>query len=59
MQKRKQKSAVINLSSFAGEMAYPFITLYAATKAFNKEISNAIAVEYPSIDVMCLKPMFV
>ncbi len=42
-----------------GDMAYPFITLYAATKAFNKEISNAIAVEYPSIDVMCLKPMFV
>jgi short-subunit dehydrogenase len=36
MEKRKQKSAIINLSSFMGDMAYPFITLYAATKAFNK-----------------------
>ena len=42
-----------------GDMAYPFITMYAATKAFNKEISNAISVEHPFIDVMCLKPMFV
>jgi short-subunit dehydrogenase len=36
MEKRKEKSAIINLSSFMGDMAYPFITLYAATKAFNK-----------------------
>ncbi len=47
MEKRKEKSAIINLSSFMGDMAYPFITMYAATKAFNKELSNAISVEHP------------
>jgi short-subunit dehydrogenase len=59
MEKRDTRSAVINLSSFLGEKAAPFVSLYAATKAFNREFSNSIAMECPSIDVMCLKPMFV
>ena len=36
MEKRKNKSAIINLSSFLGEKAIPFATLYSATKAFNR-----------------------
>ena len=59
MAHRDRRSAIINLSSFVGEQAAPFMTLYAATKAFNREFSNSIALEHPSIDVLCLKPMFV
>ncbi len=59
MGKREKKGAIINLSSCLGEKAVPYVTLYAATKAFNREFSNSIAIECPHIDVMCLKPMFV
>lgn len=59
MAKRDKRSAVINLSSFLGEKALPYITIYSATKAFNREFSNSFALENPSIDVLCLKPMFV
>jgi 17beta-estradiol 17-dehydrogenase / very-long-chain 3-oxoacyl-CoA reductase len=59
MARRDRRSAIINLSSFLGEKAAPYVTLYSATKAFNREFSNSIAIECPFIDVMCLKPMFV
>jgi len=42
-----------------GEGALPFVSLYAATKAFNLKLTEGIAYEYPNIDIMCLKPMFV
>jgi 17beta-estradiol 17-dehydrogenase / very-long-chain 3-oxoacyl-CoA reductase len=59
MAKRDRRSAIINLSSFLGEKAAPYVTLYCATKAFNRELSNSLKIEYPFIDVFCLKPMFV
>jgi 17beta-estradiol 17-dehydrogenase / very-long-chain 3-oxoacyl-CoA reductase len=59
MRNRDRRSAMINLSSFLGEKSMPFVTLYSATKAFNRELSNSLALECPFIDVMCLKPMFV
>lgn len=59
MEKRGRRSAMINLSSFLSEKAVPYVSLYCATKAFNKEFSNSLAMECPNIDVLCLKPMFV
>lgn len=59
MSHRRKRSAIINLSSFLGEKALPYVSLYSATKSFNREFSNGLALECPSIDVMCLKPMFV
>lgn len=56
---RKQKTAIINLSSFLGESPAPYNTLYSATKAFNHSFSNGISMEYPHIDILSLKPMFV
>lgn len=43
MEKRTEKSAIINLSSYMGESALPFLTLYSATKAFNMKFSEGIA----------------
>jgi 17beta-estradiol 17-dehydrogenase / very-long-chain 3-oxoacyl-CoA reductase len=59
MNSRKKKSAIINLSSFMGEGVIPYSTLYSATKAFNLLFSDGISMEYPNIDVLGLKPMFV
>ena len=39
MATRKSKSAVINLSSFLGERALPFVSMYSATKAFNLQLT--------------------
>lgn len=59
MSVRRGRSAVINLSSFMGEGALPFLSLYAGSKAFNLRFSEGVSMEYPNVDVMCLKPMFV
>lgn len=56
---RQHKSALINVSSYMEEKALPLVSLYAATKAFNKSLTEGIWHENPDIDVMCLKPMFV
>jgi len=42
-----------------GEGVIPYSTLYSATKAFNLLFSDGISMEYPNIDVLGLKPMFV
>ena len=39
LKSRNSKSAIINLSSFAGQSAVPYITLYSATKAMNSTFS--------------------
>lgn len=59
MKKRDHKSALINLSSFMEETPLPFLGLYSATKAFNKNLTEGLHYEYPEVDIMCLKPMFV
>ena len=59
MRRRSHKSALINLSSYMEEKALPYLSLYAATKAFNKNLTEGLSYEYPEIDILCLKPMFV
>ncbi len=43
MKKRPHKSALINLSSYMHESTLPFLSLYAATKAFNKNLTEGLA----------------
>jgi short-subunit dehydrogenase len=43
MKKRPHKSALINLSSYMQESTLPFLSLYAATKAFNKNLTEGLA----------------
>lgn len=59
LQKRTAKSAIINLSSFAGQSPLPYITLYSATKAMNTFFSEALSLENPNIDILSVRPMFV
>ena len=42
MLKRKYRSAIINVSSIAGEHAIPYISTYSATKAFNDFFSRSL-----------------
>jgi len=37
---------VINLSSFAGTIPTPFLEIYTGTKAFNRYLSESLAMEY-------------
>lgn len=59
MKDRKTRSALINVSSYMEEKALPYLGLYSATKAFNKNLTEGLMFEYPNIDVLCLKPLFV
>ena len=57
---REKRSAIINVSSVAGENAVPFISIYSATKAYNDFFSQAVQMEYADkIDTLSLKPMYV
>lgn len=60
MNQREKRSAIINLSSVAGEYPLPYISVYSATKAFNDFFSQAIEMEYSQkIDVLSVKPLYV
>lgn len=59
MKQRSGKSAIINLSSFAGQSPLPYITLYSATKAMNTFFSEALSLENPNVDILSVRPMFV
>lgn len=43
MNKRPQKSAVINLSSYMQDRPLPFFAMYSATKAFNRNFTESIS----------------
>lgn len=60
MLSREKRSAIINVSSIAGEYPIPFITTYSATKAYNDFFSQSLAMEYShKVDVLSLRPMYV
>jgi 17beta-estradiol 17-dehydrogenase / very-long-chain 3-oxoacyl-CoA reductase len=57
---RKEKSAIINLSSLASNRPIPYMGLYSATKIFDDYLSRALALEYQDkLDVISLRPSFV
>ena len=53
---RKQKGAIINLSSIAAEYVILHQNMYGATKRFNDYLSMGFALEYPDLDVISVKP---
>jgi len=56
---RPKKSAIINMSSRGSQYPTPFFQLYSATKVFNDYFSRGLAIEYPNIDLLSLKPGFI
>lgn len=44
--KARGKGYVLNISSLAAYLPYPFISLYSATKAFNRIFTKALRIEY-------------
>ena len=57
---REKRSAIINVSSVAGENPIPFISTYSATKAYNDFLSQSLTMEYAhKIDVLSLRPIYV
>ena len=64
MQRRKQRSALINISSLSGLIPYAGFSLYCASKRFNDALTIAIANETEldpelPIDVISLRPSYV
>jgi len=50
---KTHKTGIINLSSNLGtEVILPYFSIYSATKAFNDHFSQALASEYPNIDIL-------
>ena len=57
---RKNKSAIINISSSAFYRPFPYMALYSATKIFDDYFSRALSLEYDGkVDVLSLRPSFV
>ena len=57
---RDHRSAVINLSSVAGEYPLPYLAVYSATKAYNDFLSQSLDMEYAhKVDVLSVRPMLV
>jgi len=58
---RKNRSAVIDLSSISSLMPIPKLSVYAATKVFNNYVTRALAEELKgeNIDFLSVKPAFV
>lgn len=63
MNKRKNKSAIISMSSIAAEVPYPGNAIYSATKAYNDFLSRSLYGEYnyekSNIDFLSVKPSYV
>nr|XP_023418581.1 very-long-chain 3-oxoacyl-CoA reductase-B-like isoform X2 [Cavia porcellus] len=55
------KGVIINVSSQAGSMSFPFHALYSATKAFVRIFSEAVCAEYfpHGVTIQTVSPMFV
>jgi len=48
---RRGKGYVLNVSSLAAFLPFPYISTYAATKAYNRILTNALRVEYTGTGV--------
>lgn len=63
MNKRKNRSAIISLSSMAAEEPYSGNSIYSATKSYNDYLSRALFGEYDyengNIDFLSVKPGYV
>jgi 17beta-estradiol 17-dehydrogenase / very-long-chain 3-oxoacyl-CoA reductase len=59
--KAKRSGAILNLSSLSCRVATPMLSVYGATKCFNRSLSEALAVELKpyGIDVTAVTPGFV
>jgi 17beta-estradiol 17-dehydrogenase / very-long-chain 3-oxoacyl-CoA reductase len=57
---RSNKSAIINLSSYATFGALPYNAMYCASKSYNDVLSRALSYEYyhKNIDFISVKPLF-
>lgn len=55
------RKLIINISSLAAIMMNPFSSVYAGTKAFNRQFSRALSAElaHRGFDVLCVNPGFV
>jgi len=56
---RKPRSAIVFLASIMGTRPFPFFTMYSATKVFSDYFARALAQEYPELDIVALRPVYV
>ena len=60
MLKRKERSAIVNISSFSAEHPIPYVSTYSATKVYNDFFSRAIQMEYEhKIDILSVRPLYI
>lgn len=56
VEKRKEKGAIINLSSLSAESVIVYHNLYGATKKFNDYLSKGLSIEFPNLDILSVRP---
>lgn len=54
--RRPLRSAVVNVTSLAGEFPTSYFNVYSASKAFGDFLTKSISFEYPEMDIISLKP---
>lgn len=53
---KKEKGAIINLSSLSAETIVVTHNLYGATKQWNDYLSKGLSLEYPNLDIISVRP---
>jgi len=56
---RKPRSAIVFLASIMSTKPFPYFTMYSATKVFSDFMARALAEEYPQLDIVSLRPVYV
>ncbi|CAD8115886.1 unnamed protein product [Paramecium sonneborni] len=56
LQRNKQKSAIINVTSLAGKFPTPYFNVYSATKAYGEFLTTTLKAEYPELEIFSLSP---
>jgi len=57
LKERSSKSSIINISSFANLLPFPYFSQYASTKVFNKFFSVGLASEHTNMDILNISPL--
>jgi 17beta-estradiol 17-dehydrogenase / very-long-chain 3-oxoacyl-CoA reductase len=59
LNKRKYKSALLNLSSFCSDFPFPMKSLYSSTKIFDHYLTSALREEFKgsNVDFLSVKPL--
>ncbi|CAD8116347.1 unnamed protein product [Paramecium primaurelia] len=56
LKRKSHKSAIINVTSLAGQIPTPYFNVYSASKSYGEFLTQTLSVEYPELEIFALRP---